>query len=133
MNGTFLYFESERTARMVNKPIKDGKVQIDDKLFFPDRANPIMLETRLGVKPLYILKWDSVTPAKELRAMDPTFVLSKEMDPSTFRRVVDMKVMGNMLKIQKPALNPLLAVILGLAFGGFLVYYLIAYKVVKLG
>jgi hypothetical protein len=75
-----------------------------------------------------MLKWDGVNPPTEF---NPTFNTDSKMNPELYNRMLNLKILGNMLKVKKPV-NSLLYIILGLAFGGFLVYYLIAMKFISI-
>lgn len=59
-----LFFDSNYVAELRKVKVKDGVVEIDGKQFFVDETKPLLLKTPLGVEPLYLVKWDSVYPAK---------------------------------------------------------------------
>jgi hypothetical protein len=104
---------------MVKADVHDGMVVIEDKQFMVDTSNPILLEKGLGVKPLYILKWSSTMPATNIHRIGsvqyvedtklpterrrPEFKDKYEMTPSMLKKVMGMKILGNMIKTKAPS------------------------------
>lgn len=129
MKGLFIYFDTENIAHLVKKEIKDGMVEIGDKAWDISKFKPFILKKGLSYVPLYFIKWDNVYPAN-LTVMKPEFNDNNiEINPEILRKTMSLKILGNMLKIRKP-FPPLLLIILGLIFGGFLTYLLIAMKLI---
>jgi len=58
----FIFFNSDYTLEIKEADVKDGKAVIGDKEYYVDKAKPLMLKTTFGSKPVYFVKWDSITP-----------------------------------------------------------------------
>jgi hypothetical protein len=58
----FLLFETDYTVKLKKGKIKDGKVTIDKKEFIVDKAKPLQMMKAFGSQPLYLIKWNSLTP-----------------------------------------------------------------------
>jgi len=59
-----LYFHSDNEAEFLKKKVKDGMIEIKDKIFIPD-GKPILLREKFGkITPLYIVKWDALYDGK---------------------------------------------------------------------
>ena len=114
----FLLLKANNHGKMVSAEIHDGTVVIEDKQFMVDTANPILLEKGFGVKPLYILKWSSTVPSTNLHRINdvqyvedtklqgerkrPQFQDKYDMTPEMLKKIMGMKILGNMIKTQKP-------------------------------
>jgi hypothetical protein len=109
-----LLLHANNHGRIVKGNIHDGMVVLEDKQFMVDTSNPILLEKGLGVKPLYILKWSSTVPATNLHRVGdvqyvedtklnaerrrPQFEDKYNMTPNMLKKVMGMKILGNMIK-----------------------------------
>ena len=133
-----LLFETDEVARFIKTKVKDGVVNIDDKTFFIDKAKPIMLKTKLGYSPLYILKWSDVEPARNVhtRKLTPVNPKFKEIDdktvvtPELFRRLIGLKILGNMIKPKREISTSILIPFLAIAVAISVIYMLYVMKVI---
>lgn len=157
MKAKVLYFNSKNDARLVTKEIEDGSIIIEDKQFFVDDARPLMLQTKLGTIPLYLLKWNEVQPSTNLnppigsfkgriikrkilpskgdfKNIDPKWANSwkKDMTPELIKKMMGLKILGNMIKVKKPAPTGLLFLIIGLVTGALLLYSLLMFKLIPI-
>lgn len=110
----FLLLKANNHGKIVKADIHDGTVVIDNKQFMVDIANPILLEKGFGVKPLYILKWSSTVPATNLHRVGPVqyvedtklptdrrrpqFEDKYNMTPEMLKKIMGMKILGNMIR-----------------------------------
>lgn len=115
----FLLLKANNHGKIVKAEINDGTVIIENKQFMVDISNPILLEKGLGIKPLYILKWSSTVPATNLHKPGtvqyvedtklpterrrPQFEDKYNMTPEMLRKVMGMKILGNMIKTKAPS------------------------------
>ena len=101
-----LLFDTNKVTRLVKKKIQDGMVEIEGKLFMIDESNPLLIKSRGGFSPLYIIKWSNIKPStnvndfKPPEQVTPEFKdkLSAEMTPEMFRKLTGLKILGNMIK-----------------------------------
>lgn len=127
-----LFFESGREARLLDLPVEDGSVVIENKEFIVDTAEPLLLRSRFGYQPLYILKWNSVQPSTNIHIerVNPEFEKS-EVTPEMLKKMMNLKILGNMIKTKKPIPNLTWAGI-GLFVGILLMYALIYFNVLPI-
>jgi hypothetical protein len=123
-----LYHESEDVVKLEKKEIKDGNITIGDKTFDIDKFRPKLIKRGFGYMPLYMLKWDTMNPPTEF---NPTFNPDKNLNPEIYQKTMRLKILGNMLKIEKKK-NIWLLVAVGVAFGIFLAYYLFGMGIIKM-
>ena len=113
-----LYMKSDYEAVMQEVKVKDGKIDIDDKQFDTANAVPLLLQSskplNKSVEPLYILKHDAIEPSinvhrrkvvkkdKEGRivSITPEFVNKGMITPELQKKMIGMKVLGNMIKMK---------------------------------
>jgi hypothetical protein len=62
MRAAFLLFDTDFTAQLVRKNIKNGKVVLKDGEHIVDKTKPLILQSGLGTRPLYLVKWNSIYP-----------------------------------------------------------------------
>jgi len=123
----FLLFESNNTAKMISKKIKDGFVEIENKKFLIQNTNPLFVEKKffgfpLGVQPLYIVKWDDIEPSSNiLTSTNPEFENKHDITPEMLRKLTGLKILGNMIKTQK-SFSGFLVMIAGLVSGALIMY-----------
>ena len=127
----FLLLKSNNHGKMVKAKINDGCVIIEGKQFVIDSSSPIMLEKGMGVTPLYILKWSSTVPSTNINKKDgvqyvdefnipaerkkPQFQDKYDMTPEMLRKIMGMKILGNMIKTNKTRDLTGILMILGVA------------------
>jgi hypothetical protein len=128
MKAMILYHENENIIRLERTEIKDGNITIGDKTFDVDKFKPKLLKKGIGYMPLYMLKWDTINPPTDF---NPTFSPDKDgITPEIYHKTMKMKILGNMLKVEKKR-NVWMLVIIGAAFGVFIFYYLYAMGLLK--
>jgi hypothetical protein len=123
-----LYFESEDVARLVKANLNNGFLEFEDKSFFVNENKALKLKTPFGYSPLYVLRWDSIYPSENF---NPKFNPDKQLNPEIIHKTMRLKILGNLLILKQP-INPLMLLLIGLAFGGFLMYFLIASKIIRI-
>jgi hypothetical protein len=143
MKASLLYFDSKGLARLVNREIKDGSVDLEDKAWQIDPEPPMLLKKGLGFRPFYIVSWRSVFPAisyqspnnatsdKKVLTLTPVFKDTKEITPEMYKKTMKLKILGNMLKVKKETPSWTFLII-GAVFGAFVLYFLIASKFLKI-
>jgi len=114
-NSKFLLFDTNNEARMLEGNVKDGIATLDGKSFIVDESTPMFLKGTFMTKPLYIIKWSELEPATNF---NPKFVpnntsqrktpsdkpnfpeskASKEVSPELLRKLLGIKILGNMIK-----------------------------------
>ena len=156
MKAKVLYFNSKNEARLVTKEIEDGAIIIENKQFYVDNAVPLLLQTRFGVQPLYLLKWNEVEPARNinypisfkgkiigkankiingkgnLELVEPKWREKGDMTPDMLRKIINLRILGNMIKVRKPTPSGLLFLILGIVIGIGILYSLINFKLLPI-
>jgi hypothetical protein len=150
VKSKILFFDSERNCRLVKAEIKDGHVMIEDKMFNIDTNEPLLLKDWRSYTPLYILKWDSIEPASNINTkingvgandpnektkvtrVNPEF-RDTEITPEMYRKIMNMKILGNMIKTRKPTeIGGIIMMILGVLAGLVVFYVLKYYHVIKI-
>lgn len=83
MKDYFLFFDTNFIAELRKAKIKNGKVVLDDGEHIIDKTTPFQLRTMFGIRPLYIMKWNSMYPAtfkvKEVDQLYRNVVTNEEM------------------------------------------------------
>lgn len=146
----FLLLESNNHGEIVKSKIEDGCTIIKGKQFVVDVSSPILLKRGLGVKPLYILKWSATQPSSNIHNPKrdatgtvqyvedekfrgeriPTKFQDKyDLTPEMLRRIMGMKILGNMIKIPKKSMLGSWGWIL---IGG-LVIFIVVYAMIIMG
>lgn len=128
-----LFFNSEHECVLLDRKVEDGMVNIGDKTFLVDTSYPLLLRTKFGYTPLYIVKWNQIKPANNIHSLfektervNPKFEGKKdEITPSMLRRLIGMRILGNMIPFRRSETPNLFLIIIGLAIGVFLTYFLI--------
>lgn len=123
----FLVFDSTYEARLVKAKIEDGRVWIDDKEFFVDQTKPLLLKKLTGFKPLYIIKWDTVTPSQ----ITPEFHQDKNIDPALMRRLSDLQILRGLTRPIKRFSLSYMWLGFGIVLGIILLYALKVFDVIK--
>lgn len=144
----FLLLKANNHGKLVKSGINDGATIIEGKQFMVDTSNPILLEKGFGVKPLYILKWSSTVPATNLHRIGdvqyvedtkfpterrrPEFKDKYDLTPEMLKKIMGMKILGNMIKTKKPfSLGNWGLIIAGVAAVFLIVYGLVLSGVIK--
>jgi hypothetical protein len=126
-----LFFEGDYDAVLADKvKVKDGMVEFEGRTMIIDKAVPISLKTGSGklgrlfgekdAEPLYILKWNSVEPSSNIhkpvmgyhrdtvsssfsraKGVNPLFNENGVISPEMLRKLVGLKILGNMIKVKK--------------------------------
>jgi len=121
-----LFFDTNKVTRLVKKKIQDGMAEVEGKLFWVDESNPLLMKTRGGYSPLYIIKWSNIKPSTNLNEFKPTEQvtpefkdkLSGEMTPEMFRKLTGLKILGNMIKTKaKTEIGGFVMLFVGLILG----------------
>ena len=137
-----LFFNTDNECILLDRKVEDGMVKIGDKMFIVDTSYPLLLKTKLGYTPLYIVKWNQIKPAKnihgiklhETERVNPSFKREKdEITPALLRRLMGMQILGNMIPIRKKEISGLLMIILGLIAGILITFALIYFKLLPIG
>jgi hypothetical protein len=124
-----LYHVTENIVNLEKKEVKDGNITIGDKSFDVDGFKPKMIKRGFGYMPLYMLKWDTINPPTDF---NPTFKPDKDITPEIYHKTMKMKILGNMLKLDKGHFNVWMVVAIGIAFGIFVAYYLFSMGIIKI-
>jgi len=150
MKSIILFFDTDYTARILKKEVKDGRVEIDDGEYVVGNTTPFTVKTPTGTKPLYILKWNTIYPAefkledkivklmgrdmkmKELVPVKPEFFVKNDLrfNPKMLKMTQELRFLKGMksyaeggVRDWKNILSWVLGVIM-LVAGGFLIYIL---------
>lgn len=150
VKALFLLLDSNNHGEIVKAKIEDGCVIIKDKQFIVDTSNPILLKKGTGVKPFYILKWSATQPSTNIHAVkkDATgsvqyvedtkipgekirtqFQDKYDLTPDMLRKIMGMRILGNMIKVPKKSMLGSWGWIL---IGG-LVIFIVVYAMIILG
>lgn len=135
--GLNLLHNSKNQARLMKKKIEDGCVEIEGKQFVIDASYPLLVKTWFGYKPLYICKWSDVTPAENtnpnkievFKRVDPKFKGEFKITPEILRKMMNLKILGNMIKTKKPT-GGFIFLIIGLIVGALILYSLFALNLI---
>lgn len=120
----YLYFDTEDTCRVINKESKDGKVIIEDgdvqKHFFIDETKPKMLKTFFSWKPLYVLKWNSISPmAVDFKANTLT---DGKLTPENLGHMKKSTIIEKLMNPKGDNMNIIIWLIIGAVIGLLLGY-----------
>lgn len=149
VKAMFLLLDTNNHAELVKAKIEDGCVIIKDKQFIIDTSNPILLKKGMGVKPLYILKWSATQPstnihnANEIQNVEDTkisvervktrFEDKYELTPEMLRKIMGLKILGNMIKVPKKSiLGSWGWILITLVVGVLAVYVMILMGLIKI-
>jgi len=155
-----LYFNSKHEGKLIEREIVDGAIDIEDKKFIVENAIPILIHTKFGVQPLYLLKWNEIRPS---RNVNPTlYAITKLEDgrrkekkmittsqgnftpvvpewsesykdnltPELVKKMMGLKILGNMIKVKRPAPTGLAFLIMGIAIGVAIMFSLISFGLI---
>jgi hypothetical protein len=146
----FLLLDSNNHGEILKSKIEDGCTILKGKQFIVDVSSPILLKRGMGIKPLYILKWSATQPSTNIHSprtdstgtvqyVDDTkfrgeriktrFEDRYELTPEMLRKIMGMKILGNMIKIKKPSMLGGWGMVL---IGG-LAIFMIIYGLIYLG
>lgn len=129
-----LFFDSNNEARLMNMKVEDGSIMIGDKQFIVDTAHPLHLKTLLGFRPMYLIKWNNVTPATNvnMERINPEFKDKyPDITPEMLRKLMGLKILGNLIKVKKQT-GGIIFLIVGIIVGLLILYGLIIMKVIHL-
>jgi hypothetical protein len=153
-----LLFNNEKEASFISvKPVKDGAIIIDNKKFYVNENEALLLQKRFGfAEPFYILKWDCITPAKlkskvverEVELQDlksvvegkpvvrdhitnVVFTRDAKNTPESLYKTERLKILGGMLKIKKE-MKGYLPLIFGVIIGAIIMLLMIHFKLIKI-
>ncbi len=145
VKSLLLFFDTENQARLLKKEIKEGKVEIEGQEYIVDTSYPLWLKTKFGFRPVYLLKWNDIEPAKNVnpprlpvKGVKPQFKSLKEtakygITPELLRKLSGMKILGNMIKTRKPMeISGFMMLIMGLIIGACLLYSFIYFKIIPI-
>lgn len=140
----FLLLDTNNHGEIVKAKIEDGCVIIKDKQFIVDTSNPILLKKGTGVKPLYILKWSATQPSSNIHQGNPIQEVSDtkfpaerirtrfedkyDLTPEMLRKIMGMKILGNMIKVPKKSIGTWVWFLIG-----GLIIFIMVYAMVILG
>lgn len=94
MKSLFLLLHSDYLAEIRRSEVKDGVARIEDKEFIVDYAKPFLVKTRWGALPLYVLKWDTLTPLEPKGFK----IYESPITPEMHKRGVELKFWHFLLK-----------------------------------
>jgi hypothetical protein len=118
-----LFFENNDICELRKVELREGMLDLGDKAFDVNNFRPKMLKKGFGsYVPLYLVRWDSINPPEEI---NPIFSPNDEMNPELLKKTVSFKILGNLITLRKSAISPIILLLIGLAFGGFLAYILL--------
>lgn len=149
-DALFIFFDTDTEARIIKSKVYDGTAIIDNKLFYVDKNNPINVTYKEGFSkkrmPLYVVKWNSVTPSNiEAKAVNkpklPKGMIAQEANPEMIEKpsikfkeyerdltpeyiskLIELKIMGNLLG-RKKDFNIILLIIMMLV-GALIAYFM---------
>ena len=153
-----LLFNNEREASFISvKPVKDGAIIIGDKKFYVDESESLLLQKRFGMaEPLYILKWDCITPARlehrvvermeELGSLksqvggtpvvrdhitNVVFTRDDKNTPESLYKTESLKILGGMLRIKRE-MRSFLPLVFGIIVGSVIMFLMFYSKIIKI-
>lgn len=148
----FLLLNSDHSGELIKGKVENGYADIKKKLFMMNTANPINVTKGIvGKSELFIIRWDKIKPAdnihgknsllkeveeitpQNIERIKPMFDANYDMTPEQLRKMMGMKILGNMIKTKKETDMKFLFVILGLAVVAILsIFALQMFGIVKL-
>lgn len=139
----FMMFNSDVEADIFESKIIDGCVSYKDKVFYIGKATPIKVRRLKGGYDLYLLEWSSPVPSKQNRIkigtkenpiktkqVNPEFSKMQVVTPEMLRKIMNMKIFGNLIPT-KQSLSPILLLVLGVVLGVAILYLLMYFKVLR--
>jgi hypothetical protein len=153
-----LYFHTENDAELINAKVKDGGMVIGDKKFVVDMSKPLNLRRKFGMtEPLYLLKWDSIFPARiSHNAVERQIKINEVKDavlgkapverncittlvftrdakntPESLQKTESLKILGGMLRVKKEV-GGLVLLVGGVVIGITVTVLLIYFKFLKI-
>jgi hypothetical protein len=154
-----LLFNNEKEAKLISvKPVKDGAIIIGDKKFYVNKREALLLQKSFGMaEPLYILKWDSVFPAKlesreKIEQKEELEVIKSQVEgkpvirdyitsvvftrdakntPESLYKTESLKILGGMLKIKRE-MKGYLPLIFGVIIGATIMLLMFYFKLIKI-
>lgn len=117
-----LYYETEKVARLIEKKVEDGMIDIGKKRYYVDEANPPLVPTGTIVRswrPFHVVKWNVALPQ--------TFERDgvKTMTATNLKNFMENKALDQLLTPKGESKVAILVFIIGAVMGG-LIGYLIA-------
>jgi hypothetical protein len=128
----FLYFDTNKTARMIRKRKLDenGAVKIQGKKFSIKGAKPIIYKRPVGVSSMYILRHDSTTPLEfNSGGFGPPNISPAELQELT--KLTEMKAMLNKQKRDTGFI--IILSVVGFMMGFLMCFVFFAAKIIALG
>lgn len=138
-----LYFNSKNEALLLKKKVEDGFIHFKEKAFYVENSRPILLKGRMGYTPLYLIKWDTVQPAKvDLSNVLPkkvrkelekkqvkipqnvtqvVFQRDKDYTPEALKKTVSLTILGNMIKLRREVAG-IVPMIIGVVIGAIVMF-----------
>jgi len=129
-NCKFLYFESEKIARMISQKVLDGRVKIKKKIFQVDNAVPPVIKSGLlfkSYRPLYFIKHDRAVPFK----IDAKG-FSSERSPENLKNLIENKTLDQLLTPKQSGGMQIIMIAIGLVIGFLMAYALISSGMIKM-
>lgn len=111
--------------------VKNGKIIADNKSWIIGNTAPIIVKGKIGEYKLYILSHNKRVPISFDNALKPE-VKKDYIPPSIARKLDDLTILGNMIKVRKP-IGGFLPFMIGLFAGIIILYLLIVFKVFPVG
>lgn len=150
-----LYFDSKNIVRFIKTKVIDGCVIIENKLFMVDQSNPLYFKKPFGgYEPMWLVKWSDVIPSenvnpvvsqsstqknpeeklnttlKKLDRIEPLFKdFRNDISPEMLRKMMGMKILGNMIKTTKP-IPAFLIALMGVVVGGLIFFLLMKLNII---
>jgi len=149
-----IYFNSPDTVEILDATIEDGILKVKDRPLAFELENTESLKlikrTVFGElsEPLYIATWNSVRPAKVkhnilqrifkknekvakpkyIHKVELTHHVEKYHNPESLYKTMQLKILGNMLRVKRP-ISGLFTAFIGLVMGIAITYALFMLKI----
>lgn len=116
----FYYFDTENTARVMKRDVKDGSVIIPNKketpkTFILDKTKPKLTKTFFGWKPTYYLKWNSALPMEI--DLEEGKLKKSALTPENITNLLEMKAIDKLLSPKQEKFNMILFLAMGVVVG----------------
>lgn len=116
----FYYFDTENTARMIKRDVKDGSVVIGNgkdiaKTFILDKTKPKLTKTFFGWKPTYFVKWNNALPM--IIDLEEGKLKKSELSPENITNMLEMKTIDKLLSPKQEKFNMILFLAIGVVVG----------------
>lgn len=116
----FYYFDTENTARMIKRDVKDGTVIITNgketpKTYVLDKTKPKMTKTFFGWKPTYFVKWNNALPMEI--DLGEGKLSKSEVTPENITNLLEMKTIDKLLSPKQEKFNMILFLAIGVVVG----------------